>query len=106
MSKVARRLAFWIVLVLSVDVLAQVPETPPPAAPDLRYEELVKRQRLLEEQIAALRALVVNPDEVKAGDSAHAPIAGLNETGVFIRDKRDWFVLFPKGRVQVDWYNF
>jgi hypothetical protein len=33
------------------------------------------------------------------------PLAGYNGS-FFLRDPNDWFVLFPKGRMQIDWYNF
>ena len=35
-----------------------------------------------------------------------APLAGYANGSFFLRDPNDWFVLFPKGRLQVDWYNF
>jgi hypothetical protein len=34
------------------------------------------------------------------------PIAGYSNGGFYIKDPHDWFVLFPKGRLQIDWYNF
>jgi hypothetical protein len=34
------------------------------------------------------------------------PIAGYSNGGFFLKDPKDWFVLFPKGRLQIDWYNF
>src|SRR3954462_13986606 len=34
------------------------------------------------------------------------PLAGYANGSFFLRDPNDWFVLFPKGRLQVDWYNF
>ena len=37
---------------------------------------------------------------------APAPLAGYANGSFFLRDPHDWFVLFPKGRLQVDWYNF
>ncbi len=36
----------------------------------------------------------------------HEPLAGYANGGFFLRDPHDWFVLFPKGRLQIDWYNF
>jgi hypothetical protein len=94
-----------ILSTLAVSTLARAQEASPAPPPDARYDELVRRQHLMEEQVAVLQALVAKTDG-KAGDAAAAPIAGLSETNVFVRDKRDWIVLFPKGRVQVDWYNF
>ena len=37
---------------------------------------------------------------------AMLPLAGYANGSFFLRDPHDWFVLFPKGRLQVDWYNF
>lgn len=37
---------------------------------------------------------------------ATAPLAGYSDRNVFLRDRNDWFVLMPKGRLNVDWYNF
>jgi hypothetical protein len=34
------------------------------------------------------------------------PLAGYANGSFFLRDPHDWFVLFPKGRLQVDWFNF
>jgi hypothetical protein len=34
------------------------------------------------------------------------PIAGYANGGFFLKDPHNWFVLFPKGRLQIDWYNF
>src|SRR3954466_4608819 len=34
------------------------------------------------------------------------PIGGYTNGGFYLRDPHDWFVIFPKGRLQVDWYNF
>ncbi|MDB4964991.1 MAG: hypothetical protein JWN44_680 [Myxococcales bacterium] len=34
------------------------------------------------------------------------PLAGYANGSFFLRDPNDWFVLFPKGRLQIDWYNF
>lgn len=34
------------------------------------------------------------------------PLAGYANGSFFLRDPHDWFVLFPKGRMQIDWYNF
>jgi hypothetical protein len=34
------------------------------------------------------------------------PLAGYANGSFFIRDPGDWFTLFPRGRLQVDWYNF
>ena len=41
-----------------------------------------------------------------ASGAATAPLAGYANGSFFLRDPHDWFVLFPKGRLQVDWYNF
>jgi phosphate-selective porin len=34
------------------------------------------------------------------------PLAGYANGSFFLRDPHDWFVLFPKGRLQIDSYNF
>jgi hypothetical protein len=34
------------------------------------------------------------------------PLAGYNAGNFFIKDPHDWFVLFPKGRLQIDGYFF
>jgi len=34
------------------------------------------------------------------------PLAGYNAGSFYLRDPHNWFVLFPKGRLQIDWYNF
>jgi hypothetical protein len=91
---------------LMVSTVARAEETPPSPPPDARVDELAKRQRQLEEQLARLQKLVAEPDASKSGDSQAPPLAGLSETNVFVRDKHDWFVVFPKGRVHVDGYNF
>lgn len=34
------------------------------------------------------------------------PLAGYANGNFYLRDPNDWFVLFPKGRMHIDWYNF
>ncbi len=34
------------------------------------------------------------------------PIAGYSNGGWYLKDPHDWFVMYPKGRLQIDWYNF
>jgi hypothetical protein len=41
-----------------------------------------------------------------AVEPEHQPLAGYANGSFFLRDPHDWFVLFPKGRLQVDSYNF
>jgi hypothetical protein len=104
------RTAALITLLLSSTVaLAQpapetqpAPSTPPPA------------------DAAPPPATTVVPPPPPAGDQpppmaapAHAeavpvflPLAGYANGSFFLRDPHDWFVLFPKGRLQIDWYNF
>jgi phosphate-selective porin len=36
----------------------------------------------------------------------HQPLAGYANGSFFLRDPHDWFVLFPKGRLQFDGYSF
>jgi phosphate-selective porin len=37
---------------------------------------------------------------------ADEPLAGYSNGGFYLRDPSDWFVLYPRGRVQVDWVSF
>ena len=48
----------------------------------------------------------VFPPAPAAEKPAVEPLAGYANGAFFLRDPHDWFVLFPKGRLQVDWYNF
>jgi hypothetical protein len=41
-----------------------------------------------------------------AAEMPKIPLAGYANGSFFIRDPHDWFVIFPRGRLQVDWYNF
>lgn len=34
------------------------------------------------------------------------PLAGYSNGNFFIRDPHDWFVVYPKGRLAIDWVNF
>jgi hypothetical protein len=63
----------------SAQPLAEPPYAPPPAAPSPALSE---------------------PGE------APAPLAGYSDRNFFLRDPNDWFVLVPKGRLNVDSYNF
>lgn len=65
--------------------------------------------------VLAAAALAVAPAVASAAEPAAAaattptprqPLAGYANGSFFLRDPHDWFVLFPKGRLQVDWYNF
>src|SRR5258706_13801931 len=40
-----------------------------------------------------------------AARAEDSPLAGYNGS-FFLRDPNDWFVLFPKGRLQIDAYTF
>ncbi len=90
------------------------PATPPPASgtPEVeaarrpsdvdwasRYDELLQRQRQLEARLEAAA-----PSAESAG--ASGPLAGYSEKNFFFRDPNDWFVLVPKGRLNVDSYSF
>ncbi len=37
---------------------------------------------------------------------ADAPLAGYSDKNFYLKDGNDLFVLVPKGRINVDWYNF
>jgi hypothetical protein len=109
------------------------PAAPAPSADDVRWRDLVERQRQLEEQVRAqaaqLRAdeqrlellqpatapppapatakfLAVPPEANPRDPDLAAPLAGYADKLVFLRDRHSWFVLVLKGRINVDWYNF
>jgi phosphate-selective porin O/P len=91
-----------------------------------RWQKLVERQQALERQLAAqqlqLQALqsagpLARPEPPLRGPSLlvgdnprdpelSAPLAGYSEKGFFLRDRHSWAVIQPKGRVNVDWYNY
>jgi hypothetical protein len=50
-----------------------------------------------------LLALLLLPPTVVGADE---PLAGYANGGFFLRDPHDWFVLFPRGRLNVDLYTF
>ncbi len=60
--------------------------------------------------LVASTALAQTPPEpASAAPLAAAPaepLAGYANGNFFLRDPHDWFVLFPKARLQVDYYNF
>jgi hypothetical protein len=66
-----------------------------------RYDELLARQRQLEARIDAAHGEARERDE-----EAKAPLAGYSEKNFFLRDPNSWFVLVPKGRLNVDYYSF
>jgi hypothetical protein len=123
MSRIPPSIAFVLLLAAPSLAMAQespatppAPVPPPPVAPpapgdEKRYEALAARQQQLEAvvqaQAADLRALTAKPDAARTPDpELTAPLAGYADGNVFVRDRHDWFVLLPKGRVQVDYYNF
>jgi hypothetical protein len=85
-------------------------------------DALEKKQQELEERLRAqdqlLRAGLQSQRTAPPGDATFlapastaerdltAPLAGYSEKNFFIRDRNSWFVLNPKGRLNVDWYNF
>jgi hypothetical protein len=48
------------------------------------------------------------PTKATGGDDPelYAPLAGYSGKSFFLRDRHSWFVLIPKGRINIDWYNF
>ena len=44
--------------------------------------------------------------QAEQAQPAMLPLAGYANGSFFLRDPHDWFVLFPKGRLQIDWFNF
>jgi hypothetical protein len=122
-------------LFLCAAMLASLPrlglaqEAPSAPGVDARYEELLKRQRQLEDQLRAQQALlealrqsaslpepgktpelerfrIINPELPPDDPDRTAPLAGYDGRNFFVRDRRSWFVFIPKGRINVDWYNF
>src|SRR5438067_1374404 len=101
-------LASFALVALTADARAQQAE------PDVdrRFGELLDRQKQLEQQLhdqsAIIRALqdtvALKPDG--PSQEATAPLAGYSDRNFFFRDRHSWFVLVPKGRLNVDWYNF
>lgn len=53
------------------------------------------------------RFLLLDPKSVSEDDpELTAPLAGYSDRNFFFRDRHSWFVLVPKGRINIDWYNF
>jgi hypothetical protein len=101
-----------------------------PPQPDGRLDELIVRQRELEEQLRAqarqirtLQGTVALPLHAPSSTSAAflavgsrdvspddpellVPLAGYSDKNFFLRDRHSWFVLVPKGRINVDLYEF
>lgn len=83
-----------------------LPDAPPRTPPN---EEV--RIQALEEQNAKLQARMNQLDAQRAGTdrdekAEEPPLAGYSEKNVFVRDRKDNFVLVPKGRVNVDYYHY
>jgi hypothetical protein len=98
-------------------------------AGDARLHELVERQHALEARLRRQQELlqtlqkmvalpppdaplptghlVVDPLAVGPDDpELTAPLAGYSNKAFFLRDRHSWFVLVPKGRVNVDYFNY
>jgi Phosphate-selective porin O and P len=74
------------------------------AAASARAQETPERRR---DELPAGRFLAVPRIAVSADDpDLTAPLAGYSWKNFFLRDRHSWFVLVPKGRINVDWYNF
>lgn len=69
------------------------------------FEELLARQKALEEQLAALQRTVA-PTTPPPAQPTPAPLAGYSDKNFFLRDPNDLFVLVPKGRINLDYYYF
>jgi phosphate-selective porin len=112
-----------------VALLLLMPALAPAQEEDKKYQELLARQRQLEERLRAQDALLrqlqsavalaplpppssektlaVRPEAASSSDpELLAPLAGYSEKNFFLRDRHSWFVLVPKGRINIDWYNF
>lgn len=81
------------------------PSAPPPAPPAPPPPPSAARVPALDPRVPALEARLRALEEEKR-TADQQPLAGYDGKNIFVRDRHDWFVLFPKGRVQVDWYNF
>jgi hypothetical protein len=92
---------------------------------DRRIDDLVAKQKDQEAELAALkkrlRELERSPaprepepppatrftlGSLASEEEQRAPIAGYSWKNFFLRDRNSWFVFTPKGRINVDWYNF
>jgi phosphate-selective porin len=69
-----------------------------PATPEANAAATSEANRPEPPSTAALRPIQPPP--------AHGPLAGYGDGTFFLRDPHDWFVLFPKGRLQLDGYFF
>jgi hypothetical protein len=89
---------------IAATAFAQAPETPPPPeappAPEAPAAPVTPPPTV---STPPSSAPIVEP--VHNGKPDLGPIAGYNGS-FFLRDPHDWFVLYPKGRLQIDWYNF
>src|SRR5437899_1188017 len=101
-------LASFALVALTADARAQEA-----AADDVdrRFQELLDRQKQLELQLRDQRAVIRTLQESVAlrppdgpSQEATAPLAGYSDRNFFFRDRHSWFVLVPKGRLNVDWY--
>jgi hypothetical protein len=102
-------LAALALVALTADVRGQEAE------PDVdhRFRELLDRQKQLEQQLHDQSAIIRTLQDTVAlkppegpNQEATAPLAGYSDRNFFFRDRHSWFVLVPKGRINVDWYNF
>jgi phosphate-selective porin len=78
---------------------APEPVTPPPAAPETPPPLPLSPRVLEPPPVVVPLPHVVEPIE-------KLPIAGYANGNFFLRDPHDWFVIFPKGRLQLDFYSF
>jgi hypothetical protein len=90
--------AAWLIALILICSVAQAqpagaPPPPPAPSPSLPPLPMVPPP------------LVVPPPPPL--ERSAEPLAGYTlNGGFFLRDPHDWFVLLPRGRLQVDWYNF
>lgn len=87
---------------------APEPEPEPKPQPPDRTDELARKIEQLEAEVRALRATPPPPPpvELPPPPPEPAPLAGYARKHVFLRDCDDLFVLLPKGRLNVDYYEF
>jgi hypothetical protein len=92
-----------LAVVMTVCCLADAQESDP------RIDQLIARQQELElklkDQDAQLKRLTAVQNDAPQTER-DAPLAGYGSRVFFLRDRHDWFVIMPKARINVDWYNF
>jgi phosphate-selective porin len=86
---------------INYDQTPAPPPPPPPAQPSVREPELAPPP-------PPPPILIPAPGTTPTtwAEMPKIPLAGYANGSFFIRDPHDWFVIFPRGRLQIDWFNF